>query len=501
MTSSLSTLFGIDTLYSSAHQYPGIYAPSSIVYDASSTRLIFAHSTDSAATSSTVSSYNLSSPPANNSTLPKMFNTLSGERITSMALYGSGVSQYLYVAYTNGSAYKLYKVSTTSPNPTTEITFVSNASNDTGEKPKNIIVDSSQNIYNLDSTSGNITKLTSGGIFTYITGKGAGPFTSGPYSMVINSDGTAIYVIGNNKVQKVLLGTGAVSILATDSRIQGSTNGAFLNNKATYIIFQSTSNRIFYFNISINSINIIAGNGNGVNIVNASPTPTQGDFSSLAAICQDPFNNLYACDFISNSTALNVLSDSTAANKGYIRLFANFDPDSAPCFKEGTKILTDKGYVPVEDLRKGDMVKTVKNGFVPIYEVGVDTINHQCCEERADHQLYVCKSQNYPELLEDLVITGFHSLLVEDFANEEQKEETRLMLSGLPKSDGYYLLPSRVDKRSEVFGEKGIFKVYHVALEDEDEFVNHGIYANGLLVESISKDMLIKNSGMKLLQS
>jgi len=102
--------------------------------------------------------------------------------------------------------------------------------------------------------------------------------------------------------------------------------------------------------------------------------------------------------------------------------------------------------------------------------------------------------------LEDLVITGFHSLLVEDFANEEQKEETRLMLSGLPKSDGYYLLPSRVDKRTEVFGEKGIFKVYHIALEDEDEFVNHGIYANGLLVESISKDALIKNSGMKLLQ-
>ena len=30
------------------------------------------------------------------------------------------------------------------------------------------------------------------------------------------------------------------------------------------------------------------------------------------------------------------------------------------CFKEDSKILTDKGYIPIQDLRKGDLVKTLK---------------------------------------------------------------------------------------------------------------------------------------------
>jgi hypothetical protein len=507
MTSTLSTIIGKDTKFSSLHQYPNIFFPRQIAYDGSS-RLFIACAPDSGGTSTTVLAYNIANPPANNSTLTPIMTTNDGEFVNSMAITGTGALQYLYITTIRSAGSttpnsSLYKISTSSPYTGTQISFPDFPANTTIEYPYYITTDSSGNLYNIDyrPTNGNITKLSTAGVFTYITT--GGTFSEGgPYSMVINSDGTAIYVIGNNKVHKVIVSSGTVTTLATDSRI-GNSSSAFLNNNFTYVIFGSTSGvselgRVFSFKISDNSIAAIAGNTSGTAITNGTPT-VQGSFSALGGICQDTSNNLYACDYISVPYATSLGNDSFASY-GYIRLLTTFDPATAPCFKEGTKILTDKGYVPVEDLRKGDMVKTVKNGFVPIYEVGVDTINHQCCEERADHQLYVCKSQNYPELLEDLVITGFHSLLVEDFANEEQKEETRLMLSGLPKSDGYYLLPSRVDKRSEVFGEKGIFKVYHIALEDEDEFVNHGIYANGLLVESISKDALIKNSEMKLLQ-
>ena len=41
--------------------------------------------------------------------------------------------------------------------------------------------------------------------------------------------------------------------------------------------------------------------------------------------------------------------------------------------------------------------------------------------------------------------------------------------------------------------------IYHVALEHNDEYMNYGIYANGLLVESCSIDYLIKYSSMKIL--
>ena len=44
-------------------------------------------------------------------------------------------------------------------------------------------------------------------------------------------------------------------------------------------------------------------------------------------------------------------------------------PFDVPCFKEGSKILTDKGYIPIENLRKFVMIQTFKHGFVPIYMI------------------------------------------------------------------------------------------------------------------------------------
>jgi hypothetical protein len=34
---------------------------------------------------------------------------------------------------------------------------------------------------------------------------------------------------------------------------------------------------------------------------------------------------------------------------------------------------------------------------------------------------------------------------------------------------------------------KGDHKIYHFALENEDNYMNYGVYANGLLVETTSK--------------
>ena len=163
-----------------------------------------------------------------------------------------------------------------------------------------------------------------------------------------------------------------------------------------------------------------------------------------------------------------------------------------PCFLEGSRILTDNGYVPVQDLRVGDMVKTVSSGFVPVHAVGVGEIEQTCLEQRLDHQLYVCPTKNFPEAFNDLVITGFHSILVTEFRSEEEKGETRKMLSGLPMTDGYWLVPARVDRRTEVYGKLGVHKIYHVCLECEDSYKKYGIYANGILVESISKSHLLE---------
>lgn len=95
----------------------------------------------------------------------------------------------------------------------------------------------------------------------------------------------------------------------------------------------------------------------------------------------------------------------------------------APCFKEGTQILTNNGYKSIETLRKGDFIQTLKNGYKKIDTIGKTEINHACFEERVKNQLYKCSKTKYPELFDDLIITGSHSILVNSFKNDDEKEK------------------------------------------------------------------------------
>jgi hypothetical protein len=44
------------------------------------------------------------------------------------------------------------------------------------------------------------------------------------------------------------------------------------------------------------------------------------------------------------------------------------------CFKEDTKILTDKGYRCIQDLRKGDLIKIANDEYKPIFMIGYSKI-------------------------------------------------------------------------------------------------------------------------------
>jgi len=175
-------------------------------------------------------------------------------------------------------------------------------------------------------------------------------------------------------------------------------------------------------------------------------------------------------------------------------------PPPLVCFKEGSKILTDKGYVVIEDLRKGDLVKTVKHGFKPIDMIGKRDIVHPALEERIKDQLYKCSQSEYPELFEPLVITGCHAILVDEFVSPEQREKTSEVLGRIFVTDKKYRLPACVDNRTTVYEIKGECTIYHLALENEEYFANYGIYANGLLVETCSKRYLKELSNMELIE-
>jgi len=173
---------------------------------------------------------------------------------------------------------------------------------------------------------------------------------------------------------------------------------------------------------------------------------------------------------------------------------------SAPCFLEGTTILCQidgvEKYIPVEQLKKGSLVKTSLDGYKPIVLIGKGTIQNPGDDERTENRLYKCSTSKYQELKDDLYITGCHSIL-EFPITEKQKEDTIKHLGKLFVTDKKYRLMACVDERAEPWNSKGVYIIWHFALENKDERMNYGVYANGgLLVETCSINFLKNKSNM-----
>jgi len=172
------------------------------------------------------------------------------------------------------------------------------------------------------------------------------------------------------------------------------------------------------------------------------------------------------------------------------------------CFKEDTKILCLKydreAYVPIQRLKKGDLVKTLRSGYVPVDMIGKTKIQNPGTKKRVKDQLYVCKPSKYPEVFEDLYITGAHSILV-DKLTKKQKEATTQLFEHVCVTEGKYRLMACIDERSVPYEKPGEFNIYHIALANDDPYSNYGVYANGLLVESCSKRFLLELSNMEII--
>jgi len=176
---------------------------------------------------------------------------------------------------------------------------------------------------------------------------------------------------------------------------------------------------------------------------------------------------------------------------------------AVPCFLEGSKILSlvegEETYVPIENLRKGDLIKTSRNGYKKVEIIGKGDIVNPGNNERTEDRLYKCSPVNYPELTEDLYITGFHSILV-DTLTDFQREKTIMHTERIFVTDNKYRLIACVDERAEPWNAEGDFTIWHIALENTDERMNYGIYANGgLLVESCSLMFLKTLTNMNII--
>lgn len=181
----------------------------------------------------------------------------------------------------------------------------------------------------------------------------------------------------------------------------------------------------------------------------------------------------------------------------------NLYQSPVPCFLEGTQILCQVDgkdtYMPVEQMRPGTLVKTSLDGYKKVEMIGKGPIQNPGTDERTQNRLYKCATTKYPELTEDLFITGCHSILV-DVLTDKQREETIRELGATYVTSRKYRLMAVIDERSEPWDSAGIYTIWHFALENDDYYSNHGVYANGLLVETCSKKNLKELSSMTLIE-
>ena len=173
---------------------------------------------------------------------------------------------------------------------------------------------------------------------------------------------------------------------------------------------------------------------------------------------------------------------------------------SVPCFLEGTKVLTltygKEEYVPIETLRKGDLVKTSLDGYKKVELIGKGDVQNPSNTERIENRLYKCSPTSYPELKEDLYITGCHSILVDNIT-DKQREETIKHMGKIYVTDKKYRLIACIDERAEPWNSEGLYNIWHIALENADEKMNYGVYVNGgLLVETSSINILKNHSNL-----
>jgi hypothetical protein len=174
-----------------------------------------------------------------------------------------------------------------------------------------------------------------------------------------------------------------------------------------------------------------------------------------------------------------------------------------PCFLEGSRILClidgCEKYIRVEEMHEGTLVKTSLDGYKAVVLIGKGRIKNSGDGERTKNRMYKCSVSKYPELKEDLYITGCHSILKYPIT-EKEKEEIIKHMGELFVTDKKYRVMAFLDEKAEPWKSQRECTVWHFALENSNEIRNYGVYANGgLLVESCSINFLKNKSNMTLL--
>ena len=178
-------------------------------------------------------------------------------------------------------------------------------------------------------------------------------------------------------------------------------------------------------------------------------------------------------DVTSNKIYITLMDTITGQGAFYPALMT-VTPLNVSCFAENTTIMTTLGPVVIKHLAVGSEVPTLTSGNKTVVSVGKRVIKG-----------YSFQMYGYGDC--GLEVTGKHSVLV-DKLSEEQIQQIPSIIGSLKQTEGKWLLPACLDDSTYKVSLYGDISLYHVVLENEDDNANYGILANGMWVESCSKN-------------
>jgi hypothetical protein len=171
------------------------------------------------------------------------------------------------------------------------------------------------------------------------------------------------------------------------------------------------------------------------------------------------------------------------------------------CFNKGTQILcfvdNKEQYIPIQQMRKGTLVKTYKHGYKPI-EV-IKTRAYRLGRQGVDQGMYRMKKSG--SMIADLEMTGLHSILVDEtdpvYANQIKRFEMNNAKYKRPWGwyvDGKFRLTANSCAQFKKMPVSD-YNIYSFVLDNQQ--MQYGVWANGVLVETTTHRYIKQMTGAK----
>lgn len=166
---------------------------------------------------------------------------------------------------------------------------------------------------------------------------------------------------------------------------------------------------------------------------------------------------------------------------------------AVPCFTEPDKILCeDDQYKAIQDLKVGDKVQTYLHGPKKIiYIYNGKAFNGM------DWKTGLYKLPKTGNMIDDLVLTGGHSILVENILEEEDIKQ-KAIYGDFKRDlniDGKKLILAAACNQFIKVEDKKTYNFYHLILDDDgDQNKSFGVWSNGILCETMTRSYYINLS-------